>query len=419
MVSTWVKHMKKKLLIIDIEYYPLHNANTSIVKRIISLIGEQYDIVLTTQNIAKAPLTEIESKVTIYRTPIHSLNQTINTGENGFVDLIKMMVFKAAFVLKRNSIDEKNAYFFVKEVCKHIDVNNFDLILSFSNPFESHLCASILSKKYGIPWIAYYLDPFFTNATLPSGNIIARKKAEENFLSNASKVIMTYPTNEDYLQAGVEFKEKIIKAEMPGITFDNVIISENLSRKVCKCYFIGNLYKDLRNPESVVNVFSMLAEFNIDLFFVGGYYGASIDFEKMCSKNVMFLGKKTLKEINEIYIDADILVNIGNLTDNQMPSKIFEYISTGKPIINIYKMKNCPTLKYLRKYPLSLNIFENDLLNDISKFANIIKEFCYRNKGKVVSTEYIKNNYLANTDIMVSKFLCAQIEETVMRKDEC
>ncbi len=402
--------MKPKLLIIDFEYHPIYNANTNIVKRLSSFLKEKYDIVIATQNSMNAPSYENEHGIQIYRTPVH---HTSNVSKNSLDDYIKLLVFKIANFIRESCIDEKSAFFFIKDICNFINLQEFDLILSFSNPFTSHYCASILSKKYNIPWIAYYLDPFYTNATLPPNHFTERKKIEEELLGNAIRIIMTYPTNENYQRFRFKYKDKIVKAEMPGINFDNFIGNDDKERKACKCYYIGNLYKDIRDPASAVKIFSMLDEFDIELNFVGGWYGPKMDFEGLSSKNIVFLGTKNVDELVEIYRDADILLNIGNLIDNQMPSKIFEYISTGKPIINIYKVKNCPTLKYLCNYPLALNIFEDDLLKNTNQYASIIRNFCFSKMGKTVSAEYIKNSYNANTDNMVCEFLCSQINDVL------
>lgn len=410
--------MKPKILIITLDYYPKHNANTSIIQRIVSLLGKKYNIVIATQNNMNAPSYDTDQGVPIYRTPFHSLRWSINTAKNELADYVKMIIFNCSYLIKRNSINKTYVYYFVKEICNSINIQDFDLILSFSNPFSSHCCASILSQRYGIPWIAYYFDPFFSNATLCPKKTAIRKKMEEKLLANATVVMMTYPTNENYLQLGVTFKNRIVRVEMPGIVFDRVLTGGGGNRKTCKCYYIGNLYKKIRDPYSAVRVFSALEDFEIELYFVGGYYGTKIDFEKLISNNVKFLGKKNSEEIMELYKDADILLNIGNLIDNQMPSKIFEYISTGKPIINIYKINNCPTLKYLWNYPLALNIYECDLVKDTNKCINLIKDFCLNNKGKSVSGEFIKKNYMANSDIMVAKVIENYIKEMVLDKKE-
>ena len=51
---------------------------------------------------------------------------------------------------------------------------------------------------------------------------------------------------------------------------------------------------------------------------------------------------------------ADVLVSLGNTYDNQMPSKLFGYFATGKPVLHLAVSENDPTLPYLARYPLAL-----------------------------------------------------------------
>ena len=52
-------------------------------------------------------------------------------------------------------------------------------------------------------------------------------------------------------------------------------------------------------------------------------------------------------------------MNIGNKVVNQLPSKVLEYISTGKPVINTYKDEKCPA-KALLEDSDSLNLWEGE-----------------------------------------------------------
>ena len=150
-----------------------------------------------------------------------------------------------------------------------------------------------------------------------------------------------------------------------------------------------------------------------DLFFVGETYRFLQDKMKGSVDNVHFLGRKNKEEVARIYQEADILVNIGNAIDNQMPSKIFEYISTGKPILNFYKVPNCPTLKYLNNYPLALNLYEPDVLQDTERYSKQIKDFCMQNPGKTVPAAWIREQFKGNTDTAVANFLGEQMERAL------
>lgn len=401
---------KPKLLVVAWEYYSMHNANVSIIERLCVHLSEYYDITISSQNVGNKQIKRM-SNLNVFSVPFHSLHKSLNTANNNFFDICSMIFYKIKNFIAHD-IYEKDVHFFVDELIAIVDVSKFDLILSVSFPFSDHWISSILSEKFDIPWIAYYLDPYFSNVTLPATRVKRRKKMEQTLLSTASKILITYPTNENYLHLNVSFAEKVTMTEMPGIVNEKYEDADIVVHDNCYCYFIGNLYKDIRNPESVIKIFSLLED-TIKLYFVGGWYGDSVDVEKYSAPNVQYLGSKKEEEIPDIYHDADILVNIGNLVDNQMPSKIFEYISTGKPILNIYKIPNCPTLRYLSRYPLALNIFEDDLVNDMDLYAAKIQDFCLENKGKRVPLEFIMENYQANTDEKVAEFLREQIDEVL------
>ena len=57
---------------------------------------------------------------------------------------------------------------------------------------------------------------------------------------------------------------------------------------------------------------------------------------------------------------ADVLVSLGNTYDNQMPSKLFGYFATGKPVLHLAVSENDPTLPYLVRYPLALVLHRKD-----------------------------------------------------------
>ena len=56
------------------------------------------------------------------------------------------------------------------------------------------------------------------------------------------------------------------------------------------------------------------------------------------------------EQIKMMQDEADILLNIGNTIPGMVPSKIFEYMSTGKPIISTSCIQNDPVITYLEHY---------------------------------------------------------------------
>ena len=89
------------------------------------------------------------------------------------------------------------------------------------------------------------------------------------------------------------------------------------------------------------------------------------------------------RRVEELQEKADVLVNTGNTCDNMVPSKIFEYMNTGKPILNICKNRESPVLRYFDKYPLALTLFEDEL--DMIKQTATMERFLTQNVGKHVA----------------------------------
>lgn len=400
---------KNKILIIDLEYC-FENANTMIVERITRLLQMKYDVDVATYDIGKKNRLETRDSGVI-KIPYYSLKKTVNTAKIGVGDIIRLGLYYLKKKTIKSLFNEKDVKYFVNEIGEK-RIKEYDLIVSFSNPFTSHVVASLLSRRHNLPWIAYYFDPFFSNSTLNKKGLLKRKKFEEKVVNTANVLMLTYPTDKDYIDRKFEYTNRIVKAEMPGIHTDIYVGCKKKHKIPIQCYFIGNLYADIRNPEWVVKLFSCLEDV-ADLSFVGGCYGDKKVLNGIKGENIHYLGKKKQEELMKIYEEADVLINIGNLVTNQMPSKIFEYISLGKPIINIYKNKECPTLEYTPKYPISIDIYEEDIKSNINEVAQVVKDFFQKCSNLSVSREEINNLFDENRDLSVADRLINEIERLI------
>lgn len=74
---------------------------------------------------------------------------------------------------------------------------------------------------------------------------------------------------------------------------------------------------------------------------------------------------------------SDMLLIIGNMVDNQTPSKVVEYISYGKPIIYIQSIDNDSALKKYSIYPL-LCVIPFD--TSINEAVNMIQDFVKKHR---------------------------------------
>lgn len=91
-----------------------------------------------------------------------------------------------------------------------------------------------------------------------------------------------------------------------------------------------------------------------------------------------------------------MLLNIGNSTNNQLPSKVLEYIGTGKPIISIYNIEDDTSNLYLKKYPNSLLINQKD---DLGKNKTILKKYLLdiKNNNIIIDSQKIETIFENDT----------------------
>ena len=99
------------------------------------------------------------------------------------------------------------------------------------------------------------------------------------------------------------------------------------------------------------------------------------DLKVHMGERLIFTGFMDHDKLEEKIAESDILLNIGNLIPNMVPSKIFEYMSYLKPIISTYDISNEPSATYLRQYPLALLLSKDTAPKEnAEKIAQFIHE---------------------------------------------
>ncbi|MBQ5327038.1 MAG: hypothetical protein J6K80_07535, partial [Oscillospiraceae bacterium] len=109
---------------------------------------------------------------------------------------------------------------------------------------------------------------------------------------------------------------------------------------------------------------------------------------------------------------ADVLVNISNTVDNQVPSKIFDYFSMGKPVLNVQKIPDCPAQPYFDRYPLRFTLKENETA-DTEK----LKQFLFKTKGARIDYSQVAQIYSGATVDTVASQLADAISAEITKGD--
>jgi hypothetical protein len=127
-------------------------------------------------------------------------------------------------------------------------------------------------------------------------------------------------------------------------------------------------------------------------FFVMGNAAQMIENEVLANDvSILNHGRVAKPEADAAVGHADILLNIGEAQGRQISSKVFEYMSTGKPIIHLAYVAHDPVSKILSKYPLALC-----LLQDRSHFntnVQLATDFISKNRRKVMPYDEVEKIY--------------------------
>ena len=262
--------------------------------------------------------------------------------------------------------------------------------------------------------ISYQVDPCSTNKVYSTKSLEMRQAYERNMYHQSDFVITTPIIKKELaLMLSHTDMDKTVAMEFPNLELSRLQLKGRQEaikneRKEISCVFCGMVYQGVRNPRFAIKLFSGLKN-NTKLVMVGvtrKEAGAYVP-EQDIGSNITFCGYLPVDETQDYIETADFLVNIGNKLLNQVPSKLFTYIATGKPIINLCTSRNCPTIPYLDKYPLSLNVFEDDVLEARKQ----VESFIANSVGKRVAAEEIAHNFYE-----CSAEYCANVLNSQIRK---
>ncbi|WP_166268189.1 glycosyltransferase family 4 protein [Marinobacter caseinilyticus] len=276
----------------------------------------------------------------------------------------------------------------------------YDLIISYSPTFSAHLGALFFKKIscYRSAWIADYGDPFSLSSTMPPNNLkfyAHLNNCVESAVIKSCQIVSM--TNKDTL---IAYKNKFKKSSdkiicIPHLVdIDKFYSKQKLKPKINKNFirfiYVGGFHKDIRDPSFMLSFFCLLekAGFNFTL----DLYGPLNGFEIESKGPIRHHGIISRSRAIEVVQSADCLVNVENINCFMTPSKLVEYVATGKPILNFIQ-DNCSEL--LLEYENSGFVFNARDCGVVSDFMRWIEAVGSLNTHESVFN-YVGDNSLVN-----------------------
>lgn len=402
---------RKKILCLVDAYYPDCSANLICVDALIKNFKKDYEIdFLAFAHDLCTPLISQNDNGTIIR---------VSTRKTRFLKK-HYKLFKAQRWMELNTILRKTVSF-THIIADHLsrknhdyDMNeiyeslsktgkNYDIIISVCQPFCLHQIANNLLKKYsGAKWYPIFLDPQVYNYCLPESKAELRKKEVCDCLEKATKVFMVKGIKEENDRRGFnpEYHKKVVEICLPNLKDYTSNCLPNKSEAISLAY-AGIFYKHIRNPKEMFKILDEIGDgFEFNLMSKSCNKIINRFVKKAKNLKINNLGYLQREECLKVLSSSDILINLGNTMPNQTPSKVFEYIGMGKPIINFYFNDNDTSLFYFKKYPLCFNINVNSYSQ---KDIDELRDFCLKSKNKFLTYEDATKNLIENRSEVVCK----------------
>ena len=314
------------------------------------------------------------------------------------------------------------AWRYSRNLCCH---ESFDALITVSHPFSDHVVGLLLKQAFPyLPWLADSGDPFcFMEQSEPNNFWLYRKLnywIERKLMYSVDHfTVTTEGTAEIYRSLFSESSQKI--SVIPPLLRDTFLHSRPDHRDLFGndaiiLLFVGRFYRDLRNPRPLLALIermidqSPLLRANLQLHVMGSREVIAKDLEDFCSlqEKVFLHGNVPHDEAINAMHQSDCLVNIGNRTSFQLPSKVIEYMATGRPVLNLYYIEGDSSAKVLRDYPFHLDV-RAERYDDIDS----IIQFTEQSPDHLLSREDARQSVMEFLSQSISdNYMCLILEKS-------
>lgn len=232
-----------------------------------------------------------------------------------------------------------------KESDKILKTDKIDIIIATGEPFILFKYASILSKKYNVPWVADYRDGWTSNYTKISRSFVEKYivfkffKLVECHLLKSARLITTVskPMKNRLSKLHPNKQIKIIRNGYDPILFDN--ISTNRFVSYFNIVYAGTIYQHQR-LEIFLTGFLKLTEVykNIKCTFYGLDFDANqkdrlLGFDSRLSPHILTTPRIPQNEIAKKIKNAHVLLVLANENIDGSCAKIYEYLASKRKIL--------------------------------------------------------------------------------------
>tara|TARA_X000000368_G_scaffold71288_1_gene51936 strand:- start:1139 stop:2362 length:1224 start_codon:yes stop_codon:yes gene_type:complete len=389
----------KKILLVSHQFLPHLSPRTTRWKTLVDkLIEMGNEVTILT---GSYPDETVENYNILYfgnkkiSTTMNSIRKDANKTDNPSLKKIIYNLLKKIYrFLFKNFAWPDYAMFWIFTVYKNKTKisKDFDSIISVSLPFTSHVCASIIVKELETKWIMDIGDPFSLKVQSPENNKILysflNRFIEKKYYNKADKIFFTHQEVLDFHQKKFKIKKSKLKIGHPifEILNENILLSKeyDYNESPINIGYFGIFTDKIREPFNYINkIANQLGdEFNHHWYIneeSKKYFSTFQNQDNHFFEQLVPRDEAIKKMINHFHL----LLSIGNTNKYQLPSKVIEYISLGKPVIHFAEIHSDPMYRFEKLFT-NLKIINHetqpsDINNYLKTFQNGSFDFNYDN----------------------------------------
>lgn len=347
----------KKILFIAYIFPPFGGSHATRTIQIANLLSKKNNISVLTVNPQKENdfydgdlLNDISPSINIFRTDFGYLHKKKYASELKNIDIKKQD--KSISRRIKEYLKSKKEFFLIpdpvidwlpialKKGKEIIEKNNIEVIISTASPYTSHLIGYFLSKKYKVPLILDYGDPWVFEKTRVRNRIrfSIEKYIEGKILKRAKKIFVTTESTKELYEKEYNVDKGKIDIAYMGYSEEKVHKKEYVKQEKLNLIYGGTLNPIHRNPNEFIEAIHKLPinkqdKINIEIYtgddkkikeIVQNYnLEDTIKIKKLISYN------EFMKKLGE----SDLLLLFGNSSSLQIPGKLFNYIGSLTKIL--------------------------------------------------------------------------------------
>lgn len=414
-----------KIVFLTSSYYPYSSAIGKCVYNLVSELKTSNEVVvISNMSLNKGAKTEVYDGHEIIRVRTKRMmerDELLSKQSSNFLSTIitKIKINSSRLggylktVFSENSVEKA----LVKEYYNSlINIDDIDLIVPTCYPFESIVAAQLYQEKINkkVKIIPILFDKFSDSPTLHRNELNKKIKykrhlmLEEEMITRSDKVMYVDSWISAIKQLDGRFQEKLIHIEHPLVVdqFSEITLKKRETSEMnIVVTYTGVLDRKVRPPSETLKIIEKIIKTNKIFKFHFYALGNGVDEVKLFARefpeNIFFHGQVNSEDALSRIKHSDILLSIGNTDISLIPSKIFEYMSSGKPIVHFYHTDEDSVINILKEYELGYCLNQNESV-DISAFIN----FCVSKSGYYRTFEDVsKTFYKATPSYIAGKLL--------------